>query len=270
MHIAFLVIKFVLIFFFSYLKLNTCLLSDRQTDTALWISITPTQCPSWRRFQTLWIWLSLEMCKRRPSRPPTGGAFEQMNREIEVDSHIFLHRGDLICWYLSGLFIVEIFIALIQRGETTEGSGSECDCSKSLQVRVLKRPTLWYIYFYTKEAEDMTCSEANNYCGLCSNHLFLHLFLFLSFGFVSVAPLLFSNLPFFLIFFFFLKMLKPFSSLPYDAIWRTMLRAFYVETKVDQGGVWFSERVFISLLFLLLQNPRPRRKAYPPLLPLTL
>lgn len=116
----------------------------------------------------------------------------------------------------------------------------------------------------------MTCSEANNYCGLCSNHLFLllnpksHEFLFLSFGFVSVAPLLFSNLPFFFfLIFFFLMMLKPFSSLPYDAIWRTMLRAFYVETKVDQGGVWFSERVFISLLFLLLQNPRPRRKSLP-------
>lgn len=42
-----------------------------------------------------------------------------------------------------------------------------------------------------------------------------------------------------------------------------MLRAFYVETKVDQGGVWFSEGVFISLLFLLLQNPRPRRKSLP-------
>lgn len=120
----------------------------------------------------------------------------------------------------------------------------------------------------------MTCSEANNYCGLCSNHLFLLLNPNLMNSFFCYLVLFLSHLfcfPIFLIFFFFfLKMLKPFSSLPYDAIWRTMLRAFYVETKVDQGGVWFSERVFISLLFLLLQNPRPRRKAYPPLLPLTL
>lgn len=39
-------------------------------------------------------------------------------------------------------------------GETTECSGSKRDCDKPLQVRVLKRPSLWYIYFYTKEAED--------------------------------------------------------------------------------------------------------------------
>lgn len=40
-----------------------------------------------------------------------------------------------------------------------------------------QRPSLWYIYFYTKEAEDMTCSEANNYCGLCTDHLFFSFFL---------------------------------------------------------------------------------------------
>lgn len=41
-------------------------------------------------------------------------------------------------------------------------------------------------------------------------------------------------------------MLKPFSSLPYDLIWRTMLCAFQVETKVDRGYVCCFERFFFS------------------------
>lgn len=67
-------------------------------------------------------------------------------------------------------------IALIQRGEPLNVVGQSETAVKPLHVRVLKRPSLWYIYFYTKEAEDMTCSEANNYCGLCTDHLFLFFF----------------------------------------------------------------------------------------------
>lgn len=63
-------------------------------------------------------------------------------------------------------------------------------------------------------------------------------------------------------------MLKPFSSLPYDLIWRKMLRAFHVETEVDQGDVCFLERG--SFCFSSCKIQELRGGNYPPLLPLNL
>lgn len=74
-------------------------------------------------------------------------------------------------------------------------------------------------------------------------------------GSLSVIQFAFLSFLFFCFRTFYLRSWKRFVfflSLPCDLIWRTVLRACHVETKVDQGGVWslfFGEIFFPPLLW---------------------
>lgn len=76
------------------------------------------------------------------------GAHEETVKTLVLNLVFFYTETDLL-----GLFI------LMELGKPLNVWIKQ-DCGKPLQVWVLERPSLWYIYFYTEEADDTTCSDA--------------------------------------------------------------------------------------------------------------
>lgn len=70
-----------------------------------------TQCPSWKPFQTLWIWRSSETFRRRVTWRLNGSTWRDRSN-LDVESCIFLHRN----WVVGTVY-------LDGTGETTECCG---------------------------------------------------------------------------------------------------------------------------------------------------
>lgn len=180
-----------------------------------------------------------------------------------------------------GLFIVEIFIPLTQWGKPLNvvdqsktaanlfkyesSKGHHCGIYIFIQKKLKIRPALKQIITVVSvQIIFFFLFKSKSHKSFIINWVLFLLHQLTTRGQGSLS----SVIQFAFFFNFLFKMLKPFSSLPYDLIWRTMLCAFHVETEVDQGDVCFSERGFFCFSPCKIQELREGN--YPPLLPLNL
>lgn len=129
----------------------------RRTDTALWISIMATQCPSWRPFPTLWIWPLSETCRRRVGW--TGAHPETVERRAFTSNLVFFYTetcwDSLSWWNLGNHWMLWIKMRLWQTSASTSP---------------LKAITVVYIFLYRRSWWfDLLWHGC---CGLCTDHYF--------------------------------------------------------------------------------------------------